>query len=215
MEIKYLGHSSFFIKTKDAKIVMDPFDPKIVGLKFPKIEADIVTVSHHHKDHDQTGSITGTPLILDWPGQFEKKGVRVWGFGTYHDKTKGSERGANTMFKFESEGVSVLHCGDLGQMLDDAFLEEVGDVDVLLVPVGGFYTIDATEAIELIKKVEPSIVVPMHYNKGDWDVSNKELAPLSDFLKKIGSEGSVPVDKLVIKREDLEEEMKIVVMKVS
>lgn len=213
MEIKYLGHSSFFIKTKDAKVVTDPFDPKIVGLKFPKIEADIVTVSHHHKDHDQTGFITGTPLILDWPGQFEKKGVRVWGFGTYHDKTKGSERGANTMFKFETEGVSVLHCGDLGQVPDDAFLEEVGDVDVLLVPVGGTYTIDGAEAIELIKKVEPGIVVPMHYGGGD--IAIKELAPLSDFLKKIGAESAVPVDKLVVKREDLEEEMKVIPMKVG
>ena len=89
MDIKYLGHSSFLIKTKDTRIVTDPYDSKMVGLKFPKVEADIVTVSHGHKDHNQTEQVDGAPKVFDWPGQFETKGVRVWGFRTYHDKKKG------------------------------------------------------------------------------------------------------------------------------
>lgn len=213
MEIKYLGHSSFLIRTKTARIVTDPFDPKVVGLKLPKTEADIVTISHHHKDHD--GGLTqidGKPSVFDWPGQFEKNGVRIWGYRTSHDKVQGQERGENIMYKFEADGISVLHCGDLGMIPDNTFLDEVGDVDVLLVPVGGYYTIDSQEAIDLIKKAEPSIVVPMHY--GSENVLIKELAPLSDFLKKIGAESAVPLDKLVVKPEELEEEMKVVVLNI-
>ena len=90
MDIKYLGHSSFFIKGKEAKLVTDPFDPKMVGMRFPKVEADIVTVSHNHPDHNQIGLVQGTPLIIDWPGQFEKKGMRVSGYKSFHDKKKRS-----------------------------------------------------------------------------------------------------------------------------
>ena len=167
MEIKYLGHSSFLIKTKTAKIVTDPFDPEMVGLKFSKTEADIVTISHGHKDHNQFKNVSGingvSPLMIDMPGEFEKMGIRIFGFQTFHDKTNGSERGENIMYKFESEGMSLLHCGDLGMIPEESFLETIGEVDVLLVPVGGFYTIDSDEAVSLVKKIEPSIVIPMHY----------------------------------------------------
>jgi len=210
MDIKYLGHSSFFIKGREAKLVTDPFDPKITGLKFPKTEADIVTISHHHKDHDNIEQISGNPLIIDWPGQFERKGVRVTGFKSFHDKKQGSERGDNIFYRIEDD-LSVLHCGDLGFVPDDKFLDEIGEIDILLVPVGGTYTIDAGEAIQLIKKVEPTIVIPMHFQTPGL----KELAPISEFLKKIGAENVVPVPKLTVKKEELEEEMKVVVMEIS
>ena len=163
MDIKYLGHASFFIKSKDARVVTDPFESSI-GIKFSKTEADIVTVSHHHGDHDNVAAITGNPLILDWPGEFEKNGVRMFAYKSYHDKQKGAERGENILFKFEIEGMSILHCGDLGFVPDNNFLEEIGEVNILMVPVGGFYTIDPEEAIALIKKIEPNMVIPMHYN---------------------------------------------------
>ncbi len=211
MEIKYLGHSSFLIKTRDVRIVTDPFDAKMVGLRFPKTECDIVTISHNHKDHNQIDAVSGEPTVFDWPGQFEKKGVRIWGFRTYHDNKKGEERGENVMYKFEAEGISVLHCGDLGMIPEDSYLDEIGDVDVLLVPVGGTYTLDPEEALSLIKKVEPAIVVPMHF--GGEGILLKELAPLHDFLKTVGQEGMTPIEKLIVKKEELEEEMKIVVLK--
>lgn len=212
MEIKYIGHSSFQIKTKTARVVTDPFDGKMVGMRYPKTEADIVTVSHHHHDHDMVNQIEGNPLVLDWPGQFEKMGVRMWGFQTFHDNKKGEERGKNIMYKFESEQISVLHCGDLGTIPDDSVLDEVGETDILLVPVGGTYTLDSGEAVELIKKIEPSIVIPMHF--GFPDGAMKELTPLSEFLKKIGAESVVPLEKLVVKKEDLLDlEMKVVVLK--
>ena len=213
MEIKYLAHSSFLIKTKDAKVVMDPFDPKVTGLKFSKQEADIVTISHEHKDHSFTELIEGTPLILTWPGQFEKKGVRIWGFSSYYDKVEGKERGENVMYKIESEGVSILHCGDLGAMPNDAQIDEIGDVDVLLVPIGGKYTLTSDEAMHLIKKVEPSIVIPMHYGRPDLIIEG--LALLDEFLKKMGADTMEPLDKLVVKEEEFEVDaaMRVVVLK--
>ncbi|MEK7597295.1 MAG: MBL fold metallo-hydrolase [Patescibacteria group bacterium] len=207
MEIKYLGHSSFLIKTKMTKIVTDPFDSEMVGIKFPKTEADIVTVSHRHLDHDRADLVMGAPLIIDMPGEFEKLGVRIFGFQSFHDKTLGSERGENIMYKFESEGISVLHCGDLGVIPEESFLETIGEVDILMIPVGGIYTIDADEALSLVKKIEPSIVIPMHYGSG-------KLAPVSDFTKKFGLDNPVPQPKLVYKKEEVEQEMKIIVLEI-
>jgi L-ascorbate metabolism protein UlaG (beta-lactamase superfamily) len=219
MEIKYLGHSSFLIKTKTAKIVTDPFDPEMVGLKFSKTEADIVTISHGHKDHNQFKNVSGingvSPLMIDMPGEFEKMGIRIFGFQTFHDKTNGSERGENIMYKFESEGMSLLHCGDLGKIPEESFLETIGEVDVLLVPVGGFYTIDSDEAVSLVKKIEPSIVIPMHYKteKSSKDFSEK-LTGVSEFTKKFGLDNPVPVPKFVYKKEETEQEMKVIVLEI-
>lgn len=219
MEIKYLGHSSFLIKTKTAKIVTDPFDPSMVGIKFPKTEADIVTVSHQHKDHNQSKNVSGVngiaPLLIDMPGEFEKMGVRIFGFQSFHDKTQGSERGENILYKFESEGLSVLHCGDLGVVPEESFLETIGEVDILLVPVGGIFTIDAEEAFQLVKKVEPAIVIPMHYNSNKLDQKNfGKLTAVSEFTKKFGLDSLPSIPKLVYKKEEIEQEMKVVVLEI-
>ena len=213
MEIKYLGHASFLIKTKDAKLVTDPFDPKVVGLKYPKQEADVVTFSHSHPDHYYREGVSENALFLDWPGQFEKKGIRIWGNRSYHDSVEGKERGENILYKFVAEGVSILHCGDLGVIPPDSQLDDIGEVDVLMVPVGGKYTITADEAATLVKKVEPSIVIPMHYGRPGLAVEG--LAPVEDFLKKMGIEQLEPVDKLVLKEDDFanEQAMRVVVMR--
>jgi len=221
MEIKYLGHASFLIKTKTAKIVTDPFDPKMTGLKFPKVEADIITVSHQHSDHNKVDQIplppTGNPpLIIDLPGEFEKQGVRIFGFKSFHDEKEGEERGENILYKIEAEGVSVLHCGDLGFVPDDSFIDNLGDIDILLVPTGGFYTIGPDKAFELVKKVEPSIIIPMHYNHDKLNQENfGQLAKLDEFTKKFGIEKPEVLPKLVYKKEgEQEEEMKVVVLEI-
>ena len=219
MEIKYLGHSSFLIKTKTAKIVTDPFDSDMVGLKFPKTEADIVTISHQHKDHNQIKNVFGingvNPLLIEMPGEFEKMGVRIFGFQSYHDKTKGSERGENILYKFESEGLSILHCGDLGIIPEESFLETIGEVDILMVPVGGIYTIDSEEALQLIKRIEPSIVIPMHYNSDKLDQKNfGKLTQINEFTKKFGLDHVAPIPKLIYKKEEIEQEMKVVVLEI-
>jgi len=213
MEIKYLGHSSFLIKSKTAKLVTDPYDSKEVGIKFPRVEADVVTISHQHSDHNQASEVNGTPLVIDMPGEFEKNNFRISGYLSYHDKKKGAERGENIIYKIEADGIVCLHCGDLGEIPNRDFIDNAGKIDVLFVPVGGYHSLDADEAVEIIKEIEPSIVIPMHYNA---PYINQKLfgniAPVEEFIKKIGAEGIAPVSKLIIKKEDLSGEMKVVVM---
>lgn len=215
MIIKYLGHASFLIKSKGSTIITDPFDEEMVGLKFPKTESDIVTISHHHKDHDQIKNIKGTPLIIDWPGEFEKNDIRVFGYNTFHDTEKGAKRGQNVLYKFESEGITVLHCGDLGEVPDQKIIDEIGDIDILIVPVGGFYTIDAEAAKELCLKIEPSLIIPMHFNHDKLNQKTfKELSPVDEFLKKMGAEKKEPLEELKVTKEELiDEESKVIVMK--
>jgi len=211
MDIKYFGVSSFLIKSKDAKLVTDPFD-SYIGYKLPKTDANIVTISHDHKDHNNVSAVEGNPLVINMPGEFEKNEIRVFGFQSSH----GEDRGNNILFKIEVEGLSILHCGDLGVVPDEKFLETIGDVDVLMVPVGGTYTLNAEQAIELIKRIEPSIVIPMHYNypKLDQKEYGEKLAPVSEFLKKMDRESVVPIPKLTIKKEELLEEMKVIVLEI-
>lgn len=216
MDIKYLGHSSFHIKTKDSTVVTDPYDTKMVGIKYPKVDADIVTVSHQHGDHNAVAAVGGKPLVIDWPGEYEKRGVRITGYQTFHDKNKGADRGENIMFKIEADGISILHCGDLGLVPDQNFIEDIGEVNILMVPIGGFYTIDPQEAVEVVRKVEPSIVIPMHYNheKLDQQMFSK-LATVQDFLQKIGATPETTA-KLTVKKEDFQVEgMKVVVMEIT
>jgi L-ascorbate metabolism protein UlaG (beta-lactamase superfamily) len=217
MEIKYLGHSSFQIKTKNASIVTDPFDPATVGLKYPKVDADILTISHHHADHDKADQVGGNKLVIDWPGEYEKNAVRMFGYGSFHDKQSGAERGENVLFKFEVEGITILHCGDQGFVPPDTFIDDIGEVDIMLVPVGGHYTIDSAEAIQFIKKVDPSLVIPMHYNHA---ALNQEvfanLEPVDTFLTKMGITSQEPLEKLIVKQEDLQpESLKVVVLSIS
>lgn len=216
MDIKYIGQSSFFIRTKAAKIVTDPFDPQMVGLKFPRQEADIVTVSHDHGDHNYLDGIKGEPLVMTWPGEYEKMQVRISGFKSFHDKKEGAERGDNVIFKFEADGLSLLHCGDLGHILSDEIVNQIGAVDILLIPVGGFFTISPEEAVKVINEIEPGMVIPMHYLTPEHDKNRfAELQPVDVFLKEIGAEDVQPVEKVTVKKEELDpENMKVVVLSI-
>lgn len=216
MDIKYFGHASFLLRGKDASVVTDPFDSKMVGIKFPAIEASVVTVSHAHPDHNAVAEVGGSPLVVDNAGEYEKQGIRIFGYESYHDNSKGAERGKNTLFKIEIDDLSILHCGDLGHVLEDELIEEIEGVDILLIPVGGFYTISADEAVKIVSKIEPSIVIPMHYNSPKLNQESfSKLTPVSDFLSKIGSPTVEPIKKLTVKKADLGEEMKVVVMETS
>ncbi len=212
MDITYFGHSSFKIKTKTGSVVLDPYSAEGLGKALPKIEADIVTISHQHGDHNAATAVDGNPLIIDLPGEYEKNSIRVTGFETFHDKNRGADRGKNTMYKIEAEDISILHCGDLGHVLSAEMVELIDGVDILMVPVGGFFTIDAEEARHTVEKIEPSIVIPMHYRtEGFAPAIMEKLAPLEDFLAKLGITAE-PVTKLTVTQADLGEEMKVVVM---
>lgn len=213
MEIKYVGHSCFHIRTASAKIVTDPFTKESTGLPLPKIEADIVTISHDHDDHNNPVEVKGDPLVLTWPGEFEKKGVHITGFPTFHDGVEGQTRGENVMYKFEDGDISLLHCGDLGHLLSDDMVERVGNIDILMIPVGDIFTIGPKDAVKVIKAIEPSIVIPMHFGRPDLraDVF-AELQPLATFLKEFGQEGIEPLEKLTLKKDQINTERTEVVV---
>lgn len=218
MEIVYLGHSAFKIRSKLLTVITDPFDPEMVGLKWVKQGADVVTVSHSHNDHAYLEGIKPREqdrlVVIDGPGEYEIKDVSVEGWQTYHDATKGSERGKNTIYKFEIEGVQIVHLGDLGHELSDSLLEEMGGVDVLMVPVGGVYSLSASQAASVVGKVEPRIVIPMHYlMEGMNSELFGQLAPVETFMKEMGLDGISPLDKLSVSADKLPLEMQVVVMK--
>lgn len=211
MEITYFGHSFFKIRTKTAVLVTDPFDPEIVGLKYPKVETDIVTISHHHKDHNFLERIQDKPFVINGPGEYEVKGISIFGIESYHDDKKGKERGLNTIYLIEAEGLRVCHLGDLGQKLNEEQLEEVDGIDILLAPVGGFYTIGPKEAVEVIDQIEPKIVIPMHYKAVGMTKDFDQLVGVEDFLKELGVEVD-PVARFLISKDKLPEEREVVVM---
>jgi L-ascorbate metabolism protein UlaG (beta-lactamase superfamily) len=182
MEIKWLGQSCFQIKNKEAALIIDPYSEKI-GLKMPKVKPDVVLITHHHPDHDDLSRIEDHALIFDTPGEFEAKGFFIKGISTFHDKEQGAKRGKNTMFTIKTEGMTILHCGDLGHLLEPTMLEDLDDIDVLLIPVGGTYTIDGKEAAKITQEIEPRIVVPMHYKIPGL---NLDLDGSATFIKEMG-----------------------------
>ncbi len=195
MEITFLGHSSFKIKGKDITLITDPYDEAMVNMKFPKQDADIVTVSHHHNDHDKVDNVTNVKKIVDGPGEYEVAGVSIIGISSFHDDKKGAERGKNTIYVIEMEGLRILHLGDLGHVLPDT--KEIGNIDILMIPVGGTYTIDAKKAVEVYKQIGASIVIPMHYGG--------ELAKAEDFITESGLRVE-NLPKLVVKKDAINSE---------
>jgi len=216
MDIKYLGHASFRLKGKNAVVVTDPFDKASVGFGFPKVTADIVTVSHEHGDHNAVGEVipqteSTVPLIIRGAGEYESKGVKVYGSQTYHDAEQGAKRGTNTIYQIIIDGVSILHCGDLGHLLSDKLLDTIDQVHVLLIPVGGVYTINEKEALKVIRQLEPALVIPMHYKAPGMISAFDQLAPLEAFLKEIGK-NPAPIAKLSIACDKLPSELEVVVL---
>lgn len=180
--IKWLGHSSFLIALDDKlKIVTDPFDSS-VGYPMPDETADVCVVSHDHFDHNCVSVIKGNPQVVKGAGKKEAKGIKFKGVGSFHDEKGGSQRGENTIWTFELGGVKFAHVGDLGTGLTDSQKKEIGGVDVLFVPTGGFYTIDAAAASQVVNGLNPKVVIPMHY-KTAFLGDNFPLSKVDDFLK--------------------------------
>lgn len=216
MLIQYYGHSCFKITAKpagrgqgDATMFIDPFDKKI-GLRPPQGQADIVLVSHNHSDHNNVTALKGNPATIDIPGEYSLKGINIVGIDSFHDQVEGRERGNNTIFIFESEDLKICHLGDLGSDLNQKQLEEIDGVDILMIPIGGYYTIDAKKAVEIIKKIEPAIIIPMHYKLPGSTVPN--LDDEKKFCSEIGNCPREKVSKLNIKKKDLEGKVMEVVL---
>lgn len=215
MTITWLGHSCFKIQDKEVTVVTDPYDSS-VGFKLPRLSADIVTISHDHYDHnniDGVHGIGGEPFLISGPGEYEVKGVFVYGIPFWHDKSQGKERGENIVYRIEMEGISVAHLGDLGHTLSEEQTSKLDGVDILLIPVGGKYTIGAREATEVINEIEPRIVIPMHYKIHGLKL---DIDPVDKFLKEMGASKAEKLPKLKISKKDLpQEETKVILLEKS
>jgi len=208
MEITWLGHACFRLKGKDATVLTDPYD-KSVGYQLGRPTADIVTVSHHHFDHDAVSAVGGNPRVIDGPGEYEIKGVMIVGIQTFHDAEGGKKRGKNTVYLIEMDDIVICHLGDLGHVLSAEQVEAMSNVDVLLIPVGGNYTINAAQAAEVISLIEPRIVIPMHYKT---DVVKLEIDPVEKFAREMGIKSLQPQPKLMITKSTLPSEQQIIVL---
>lgn len=207
MTINWFGQSCFRIEAKEGSILIDPFS-KEIGLKPPKIKDDIVLVSHGHDDHNNVEDMNPEAFLINTPGEYEKNGIAIRGISSYHDKSEGKERGLNTIYIMKTEDMTICHLGDLGQeKLDEKQVDEIGDVDILLVPVGGNYTINSKEAVGVIGQIEPKIIIPMHYKIKDMKV---DIEGPEKFVKELGLTPE-KVDKYKIAKKLLPlEEMKLV-----
>lgn len=219
MVITWKGQSCFEIianplKNGQVKLVIDPYTEEI-GLKLPKLEADIVLSTHNHYDHNNIKGVgkvgTNESFVIQGPGEYEVKNIYIRGISSWHDNEQGKERGENAIYTLEAEDLKICHLGDLGQAeLTPEQLENIGEVDVLMIPVGGVYTIEAKEAIKVMAQIEPRITIPMHYSLPKVKV---KLDEVDKFLKAVGLKTMEPLLKLNIKKKDLsQEEAKILIL---
>ena len=208
-EITWLGHACFRIRGREAVVLMDPVSPES-GYDIGPQSADIVTVSHNHKNHAALELVKPDYKAITGPGEYEIHEVFMSGVATYHDGERGARLGKNTVYLVEIEDLIFCHVGDLGHALTEEQSESLSSVDVLIVPVGGGPTLDATAAAELIGQIEPSVVIPMQYRteRGDFDRD-----PLEPFLKKLGI-GEIEVkDRVNLKKSDLSETLEVVILR--
>lgn len=182
MEITWSGHSCFTVRGKETTLVFDPCPPDC-GCVSHWGTPDAVLISHNHPGHSFTGGMTGQPRVFCGSGEYEVGGAFISGIGTYHDGESGAERGRNTVYTVEIEGLTLCHTGDLGHSLNASTLRELGKVDILFVPVGDVSTLSVAEARALIRAIQPRYVLPMHYRT---DTARPELEPLDTFIQAMG-----------------------------
>ena len=214
MKIKWYGHSAFLITSdQGAKIIIDPYEPGAFGgqLSYGKIkdQVDIVLTTHDHADHNYTKDLPGTPQIIKGSGSKTAKGISMKGISTYHDPSQGSERGANTIFTLKIDNIQLCHLGDLGHLLSDKELAEIGPVDILLIPVGGFFTIDPKEATRVAEQIKPKILIPMHFKTAKCGFP---IAPVEDFLKGKTNTKRPKASEATFDKATLPQQMEIVVL---
>lgn len=200
MRIKWLGHSCFKISSEGGiRILTDPFDDN-VGYKLPSVETDIITISHGHFDHNFIDCVKGNFEVINRVGNFYIKDIPITGIHTYHDEVNGEKRGDNIIFIFEVDGVRICHLGDIGHTLSPSQLQMIGEVDILLIPIGGIYTLDAEGAFEVIEQLKPSIIIPMHYKTPSLKF---ELEGADKFISKMGDVKSLESKVFEIKKQEI------------
>ena len=211
MRIRYLGHSCFALtESTGTTIVTDPYGA--IGYQMPPVKADAVTVSHGHYDHNNVRAVKGNPTVIDEEGTYEVGGVDITAIKSYHDKASGAERGENLIFKFRMDGLEICHLGDLGEECSSALIETLLPVHVLMIPVGGNYTIDAEQAKEYVDRIMPAIVIPMHYKTKGLTIDVDKVDAFTDLFDADEVE-ELEDSELELFRDDISEEStKIIVM---
>ena len=214
MKIKWYGHASFLITSDSGtRIITDPYEPGAYdgGIAYKPIEdaAEIVTVSHDHADHNYVQGVQGSPAVVKGPGVHEAHGISFKGVATYHDPSKGKERGENTMFVFTVDGVTVCHAGDLGHVLPKEKVEELGPIDVLLLPIGGVFTLDPKEATEVMNLLNPKILIPMHYKTPGCGFP---IASVEEFLEGKTSIERAGASEISVSRDSLPAPVRVTVL---
>ena len=214
MKVKWYGHAAFKLTTaKGVRIILDPYEPGFGGaLTYGTItdEADLVLTSHDHGDHSYVRDIKGKFTRIEKEGSYDEAGVKIRAIPCFHDPSKGKERGNNLIFVIEADGVKVAHVGDLGHVLDPGTLQKIGPVDLLLLPVGGFYTIDAKEATEVMHAIKPRLTIPMHYRT---EKCGFPITTVDDFTKGKKEVKVLNASELEVTSETLPKDAEIVVLK--
>ena len=207
MKIRWIGHASFHIETADGlRIRTDPYDASI-GLQVSGLAADVVTVSHEHFDHNATSLVPGKPAVIRGEGTRTVKGASFRGIATFHDESKGSKRGRNTIFLITADGLTLAHLGDLGHTLTADLIATMGRIDILCIPVGGIYTLDSSAASDVAAAINAAITVPMHYKTPGLTVG---VGPVDKFLS--GKPNVVRMDELTVSKESLPSPAQVVVL---
>jgi L-ascorbate metabolism protein UlaG (beta-lactamase superfamily) len=210
MEITWYGHACFRLKSRGATVVTDPYD-KTLGLSLPHPKADIVTVSHNTPHHNYVAGVKGDFMVINSPGEYEIKGVFVTGIHMTSPKNAKSPT-QNKVFVIYMEDINLCHLGDLAYVPTQKQVEDMGNIDVLLIPVGGQNALNAAQAAEVISLIEPYIVIPMHYKLPGLTI---KLDPASKFLKEMGITKADTVDTLKLTRTNFTEETQVVLLEVK
>ncbi len=214
MKVKWLGHACFLLVSEvGLRIITDPYivDQNLSYSPIKEI-ADIVVVSHDHDDHNNVSAVQGKPEVLKGSGLKAAKGLQFRGVATYHDTTQGKQRGTNTVFCFSLDGIKLCHLGDLGHLLSQAQVDEVGTVDILFIPVGGFYTIDAAGASQVCDQLKPKVVIPMHFRTPQCTYP---IAGVDNFLRGKKNVKRVDSSEIEFRPEELPTATEIVILKPS
>ena len=212
MEVRWLGHSCFKLEeSTGSSIVADPFNEKSVGFKMPPVKADVVTISHNYTKYNPLSEIIGEPQIIDTVGAFDVKGVQIYSFKCPQAQETKHNKGDNLVFKYRMDGIDVCHMGDINMEPHVSILEAIGPVNILFIPVGGKYTIDAATAKEYVSLIMPDIVIPMHYKDKDTDL---DIDKVDEFLSLFDDEEIVYLDndRMAFERSEFDgESTKVVV----
>ncbi len=211
MNIKWYGQACFLITAdNNTKILIDPFH-KFPGYHLPDDMVDILTISHGHFDHNNTTEVNGQFKLFNKSGNYNVKNIPIVGIDTFHDDVNGSKRGNNVVFKYTIDGINICHLGDLGHLLSTEQLKQIGEVDVLLIPVGGVFTIDAEAALKVIAQLKPTVTIPMHYNTKAIESIGLGLDTVDKFLNLVNEK--VTKEKILsITKDTLKDYQGIVVL---